>query len=105
MNTPKIDIIGAEVSTKYGMLGGALGSIFGYASSAEVVLFVSLLVTIVGFFTNYFFRKRKDNREKEAFRLEALIKKARLRALEEEEERKRLIHEKYLASLGDINSG
>ena len=85
------------VISKWGMGGGVATSIFGWLSSSGGAVLIGVAVTILGFWVNFYFQRRRDLRELKQLQL--------LEAREHaEERRKQELHDLHVARLkAEIN--
>lgn len=102
MDDNNSDIVGSAIASKFGMVGGFMASLYGYLSTTEAVVFIGLIVTVVGFFTNHHFQKKRHIRETKSKEIENKLNCAKLEAIQEETRMKREMHEaKMKALLGE----
>lgn len=82
----------SSIATKWGMTGGTITTILGWASSNSFAVFVGILATVLGFIVNYVYQRRRDLREE----TEAAFR----REMEVADEARRIeLHQAQLAAL------
>lgn len=86
------DAVVSSVATKYGMGGGALAAAFGWLTNNGVAVAIGILVTVLGFFINYIFQRRRDRREVEQKEFDRQLALA-------EERRRQELHEAQLRAI------
>lgn len=64
------DAVIANSSVKWGMGGGAATSIFGTLSNNDLLVFVGIITTALGFLVNLVFQYKRNKRAEEAHRLQ-----------------------------------
>ena len=72
----------AAASTKWGMGGGAVTSIFGAISQNEVLVGVGVITTVLGFIFNWYFQWKRDKKATQKHELEMKILQAQLDSYE-----------------------
>ena len=79
-------------ASKWSMGGGVLATTFGWLSSSGAAVIIGIGITVLGFWVNFYFQRRRDLRETEQFKMMSARENA-------EEQRKQELHDLHVASL------
>lgn len=72
------DALVANSSVKWGMGGGAATSIFGTLADNNVLVFVGVVTTALGFMVNLYYQYRRNKRAEEAHKLQLQLIEAQI---------------------------
>lgn len=60
-----VDATVSTIATRWGMAGGAAGSVYGWLTSNGTAIFIGIVITFLGFVVNFYFQRRRDKREED----------------------------------------
>lgn len=86
INQINTDAVVSDVATKWGMGGGTVATFYGWITSSAAAILIGIVVTVGGFVVNYYFQRKRHQKEME-------FNELRTQLLLKDEQRKQEMHE------------
>lgn len=86
LNQINTDAIITDTASKWGMGGGTVATFYGWITSSAAAILIGIVVTIGGFLINYYFQRKRHQKEME-------FNELRTQLLLKDEQRKQEMHE------------